>query len=132
MLLQQGADPTLRNSEGKTALDVADPLTRPVLSEADYRKDELLEVARSGESGQTHLSAFHPLFHFFVTMLPYLYGRAVCISTLIAKLPNQMRIRILLLVKVMRICDLWSTDLPGLQFEPPRLHCERHGSILSI
>jgi tankyrase len=50
MLLQQGADPTLRNSEGKTALDVADPLTRPVLSEADYRKDELLEVARSGEN----------------------------------------------------------------------------------
>jgi tankyrase len=68
MLLQQGADPTLRNSEGKTALDVADPLTRPVLSEADYRKDELLEVARSGESGQTLLSAFHPLFHFFVTV----------------------------------------------------------------
>ncbi len=52
MLLQQGADPTLRNSEGKTALDVADPLTRPVLSEADYRKDELLEVARSGEDRQ--------------------------------------------------------------------------------
>jgi hypothetical protein len=63
MLLQQGADPTLRNSEGKTALDVADPLTRPVLSEADYRKDELLEVARSGEWGQTHGTGYRVSLH---------------------------------------------------------------------
>ena len=48
MLLQHGADPTLRNTEGKTALDVADPLTRPVLTGTDYKKDELLEAARSG------------------------------------------------------------------------------------
>ena len=48
MLLQQGADPSLRNTEGKTALDVADPVTRPVLSGNDYRKEELLEAARSG------------------------------------------------------------------------------------
>ncbi len=33
--------------------------------------------------------------------------------------------RILLLVKVMQICDHWYTDPPGLHFEPPRLHCER-------
>ncbi len=42
-----------------------------------------------------------------------------------------MMIRILLLW----ICDLWSTDRPGLHFEPPRLHCERpriYGSILSL
>ena len=32
------------------ALDVADPITRPVLSEADYRMEELLEVAQSGEN----------------------------------------------------------------------------------
>jgi tankyrase len=66
MLLQQGADPTLRNSEGKTALDVADPLTRPVLSEADYRKDELLEVARSGED--RHF--FQTSIRYFTSLLP--------------------------------------------------------------
>jgi hypothetical protein len=31
-------------------------------------------------------------------------------------------IRILLLIKVMGICDI---DPPGLHFEPPGLHCER-------
>jgi hypothetical protein len=36
-----------------------------------------------------------------------------------------MRIRILLFIKVMQICDRWSTDHPGLYFEPLRLHCER-------
>jgi hypothetical protein len=34
-------------------------------------------------------------------------------------------IRILLLIKVMRICDHWSKDPPRLHFEPPRLRCER-------
>ncbi len=33
--------------------------------------------------------------------------------------------RILRIIKVMRICDHWSTDPPGIHFEPPRLHCER-------
>ncbi len=80
MLLQQGADPTLRNSEGKTALDVADPLTRPVLSEADYRKDELLEVARSGED--RHF--FQPSIRYKTSLLPYLYGTVLRISALIA------------------------------------------------
>lgn len=46
-LLQHGADPNIRNTEGKTALDVADVSTRPVLT-GEYRKDELLEAARSG------------------------------------------------------------------------------------
>jgi hypothetical protein len=36
-----------------------------------------------------------------------------------------LRIRIPLLVKVMGICDHWSTDPPGLDFESLRLHCER-------
>jgi hypothetical protein len=38
---------------------------------------------------------------------------------------NLMRIRIRILVKVMLICGHWSTDLPGLHFEPIRRHCKR-------
>ncbi len=34
-----------------------------------------------------------------------------------------MRIRIL--IKVIRICDHWSMDPPGLHFELPSLYCER-------
>ena len=29
------------------------------------------------------------------------------------------------LIKVMRICVHWPTGLPGLYFDPPRLHFER-------
>ena len=58
MLLQHGADPTLRNTEGKTALDVADPVTRPVLSGNDYRKEELLEAARSGRTRKAKIFFF--------------------------------------------------------------------------
>lgn len=46
-LLQHGAEPDITNSEGKTALDVADNSTRAVLT-GEYRKDELLESARCG------------------------------------------------------------------------------------
>lgn len=46
-LLQHGASTSIRNSENKTPLDLSDPCTRPVLT-GDYRKDELLEAARSG------------------------------------------------------------------------------------
>lgn len=46
-LLQHGANPNIRNSEQKTPLDLADESTRPVLT-GEYRKDELLESARSG------------------------------------------------------------------------------------
>lgn len=45
--MQHGANPTIRNSEQKTPLDFADDNTRPVLT-GEYRKDELLEAARSG------------------------------------------------------------------------------------
>ncbi|CAF1195201.1 unnamed protein product [Adineta ricciae] len=47
ILLQHGADPNLKNSDGKSALDLADSSTRPVLT-GEYRKDELLEAARAG------------------------------------------------------------------------------------
>uniref|UniRef100_A0A8C2L1E5 Poly [ADP-ribose] polymerase n=1 Tax=Cyprinus carpio TaxID=7962 RepID=A0A8C2L1E5_CYPCA len=47
VLLQHGAEPTIRNTDGRTALDLAEPSTKAVLS-GDYRKDELLESARSG------------------------------------------------------------------------------------
>jgi len=46
-LLQHGANHTIRNSEQKTPLELADEATRPVLT-GEYRKDELLEAARSG------------------------------------------------------------------------------------
>ncbi|PRD25830.1 UNVERIFIED_CONTAM: Tankyrase-1 [Trichonephila clavipes] len=47
VLLQHGADPSIRNTDGKAALDLADPSARSVLT-GEYRKDELLEAARSG------------------------------------------------------------------------------------
>lgn len=46
-LLQHGANLNIRNSEQKTPLDLADENTRPVLT-GEYRKDELLDAARSG------------------------------------------------------------------------------------
>lgn len=46
-LLQHGADPNIRNTEGKTALELADSSAKPVLT-GDYKKDELLEAARTG------------------------------------------------------------------------------------
>ncbi|RXN12088.1 tankyrase-2 isoform X2 [Labeo rohita] len=47
VLLQHGAEPMIRNTDGRTALDLAEPSTKAVLT-GDYRKDELLESARSG------------------------------------------------------------------------------------
>ncbi|KAF4106883.1 poly [ADP-ribose] polymerase tankyrase-2 isoform X2 [Onychostoma macrolepis] len=47
VLLQHGAEPTIRNTDGRTALDLAEPSTKAILT-GDYRKDELLESARSG------------------------------------------------------------------------------------
>lgn len=58
-LLQHGADPNIRNSENKTPLDLADTSTRPVLT-GEYRKDELLEAARSGNE-ETLLALLTPL-----------------------------------------------------------------------
>ncbi|KAL0269313.1 UNVERIFIED_CONTAM: hypothetical protein PYX00_007096 [Menopon gallinae] len=58
-LLQNGADASIRNSEGKTALELADSATRPVLT-GDYRKEELLEAARSGAEDRL-LALLNPL-----------------------------------------------------------------------
>ncbi|XP_063992926.1 poly [ADP-ribose] polymerase tankyrase [Diachasmimorpha longicaudata] len=58
-LLQHGADPNIRNTEGKTALELAEPVTKPVLT-GEYRKDELLEAARSGNEEKL-LQLLNPL-----------------------------------------------------------------------
>uniref|UniRef100_A0A8C9SL90 Poly [ADP-ribose] polymerase n=1 Tax=Scleropages formosus TaxID=113540 RepID=A0A8C9SL90_SCLFO len=47
VLLQHGADPGVRNTDGRTPLDLAEPSTKAVLT-GEYRKDDLLESARSG------------------------------------------------------------------------------------
>ncbi|KAG8552329.1 hypothetical protein GDO81_004477 [Engystomops pustulosus] len=47
VLLQHGADPTIRNTDNRTALDLSDPSAKAVLL-GEYKKDELLESARSG------------------------------------------------------------------------------------
>ncbi len=47
----------------------------------------------------------------------------------------RIRIRVLLLIKVNRICDHWSTNLSQLHFEPPSINVSvraLHGSILSL
>ncbi|XP_055375005.1 poly [ADP-ribose] polymerase tankyrase [Condylostylus longicornis] len=58
-LLQHGANSNIRNSEQKTPLELADENTRPVLT-GEYRKDELLEAARSGAEDKL-LSFLTPL-----------------------------------------------------------------------
>ncbi|KAM4030755.1 poly [ADP-ribose] polymerase tankyrase-2 isoform 3-T3 [Anomaloglossus baeobatrachus] len=47
VLLQHGADPLIRNTDNRTALDLSDPSAKAVLT-GEYKKDELLESARSG------------------------------------------------------------------------------------
>ncbi|XP_006006371.1 poly [ADP-ribose] polymerase tankyrase-2 isoform X1 [Latimeria chalumnae] len=47
VLLQHGADPIIRNTDGRTALDLAEPSAKAVLT-GEYKKDELLESSRSG------------------------------------------------------------------------------------
>ncbi|PIK58675.1 putative tankyrase-2, partial [Apostichopus japonicus] len=59
VLLQHGADPNIRNTDGKTPLDLADPPARAVLT-GDYRKDDLLEAARSGNE-EKMMSLLTPL-----------------------------------------------------------------------
>ncbi|XP_789260.4 poly [ADP-ribose] polymerase tankyrase-2 [Strongylocentrotus purpuratus] len=59
VLLQHGADPNIRNTDGKTPLDLADPPARAVLT-GDYKKDELLEGARSGNEDKL-MSLLTPL-----------------------------------------------------------------------
>lgn len=47
--MQNRADCSIRNMDGKTALDLADPSARLVLT-GDYHKEELLEAARTGNT----------------------------------------------------------------------------------
>ena len=48
--MQNKADCSIRNTDGKMALDLSDPCTLPVLT-GEYRKEELLEAARTGNTG---------------------------------------------------------------------------------
>lgn len=50
VLQQNGADVNIRNADNKTALDLADPLDSVIKSvlTGEYKKEELLEAARSG------------------------------------------------------------------------------------
>lgn len=48
-LLQHHADASIRNTDGKTALDLAEPLAAQVLS-GEYKKSELLQAARYSSS----------------------------------------------------------------------------------
>ena len=57
-LLQHRADASIRNTDGKTALDVAEPLAAQVLS-GEYKRSELLQAARSATlSPPLHLSVW--------------------------------------------------------------------------
>jgi hypothetical protein len=45
----------------------------------------------------------------------------------------RIRFRILLLIRVIGICDHWSKDPPWLNFEPPDLPIVSvHGSVMSL
>ena len=57
-LLQNGADPTIRNSDGKTALDLADPGSTAAIFTGEYMKHQLLEAARSGNEERYELQMF--------------------------------------------------------------------------
>uniref|UniRef100_A0A8C7A4H6 Poly [ADP-ribose] polymerase n=1 Tax=Nothoprocta perdicaria TaxID=30464 RepID=A0A8C7A4H6_NOTPE len=56
VLLQHGADPGIRNTDGKSALDLADPSAKAVLT-GEYKKDELLEAARWVSGNEEKLMA---------------------------------------------------------------------------
>ncbi|XP_076814893.1 poly [ADP-ribose] polymerase tankyrase-2-like [Clavelina lepadiformis] len=51
VLLQNGADVHIRNADNKVAMDLAEQSAKVVLS-GEYKKDELLEAARSGNEDQ--------------------------------------------------------------------------------
>ncbi len=48
-LMQNKADCSIRNTDGKTALDLSDPSAHLVLT-GEYRREELLEAARTGNT----------------------------------------------------------------------------------
>ena len=54
-LLQHRADASIRNTDGKTALDLAEPMAALVLS-GEYKKNELLQAARSALQCSTALA----------------------------------------------------------------------------
>ncbi len=56
--------------------------------------------------------------HFHADPYPAFYSNAI-------RIQRFTLIRILLLIKVMEICNKFSIDPQGLHFEPPSLHCER-------
>ncbi|KAF3850603.1 hypothetical protein F7725_012375 [Dissostichus mawsoni] len=72
VLLQHGADPNIRNTDGKSALDLADPSAKAVLT-GEYKKDELLEAA----SGLVPLHNACSYGHFEVTELLLKHGACV-------------------------------------------------------
>jgi len=45
VLLQRGADPSIRNTDGKTALDLADPLSKLVLTGTTVFRISLLFIS---------------------------------------------------------------------------------------
>ena len=59
VLLQHGADPTIRNTDGKSPRDLADPVTKTVLN-GEYKREELLEAAKQGNEEKL-LSLLTPL-----------------------------------------------------------------------
>ncbi len=59
VLLQNGADPSIRNSEGKSPLDLAHPTAKQVLL-GSHKKEELLEAARTGNE-ETLISLITPI-----------------------------------------------------------------------
>ncbi|XP_067936599.1 poly [ADP-ribose] polymerase tankyrase-1-like isoform X2 [Watersipora subatra] len=64
VLLQHRADPLVKNLDGKTPLDLSDPAAKNVLT-GEYKKDELLEAARSGneEKLMTYLTPLNVNCH---------------------------------------------------------------------
>ncbi|KFP70084.1 Tankyrase-2, partial [Acanthisitta chloris] len=59
VLLQHDAEPIIRNTDGRTTLDLADLSAKAVLT-GEYKKDELLESATSG-SEEKIMSLLTPL-----------------------------------------------------------------------
>ena len=47
VLLQHNADPNIRNADGKTAIDLADPSAKPVLTGEVVRVKELIVYNRA-------------------------------------------------------------------------------------
>ena len=67
MLLQHGADPSIRNSEGKTATDVADLVTKPVLT-GEYKKEDLLEASRYVQFHEIFANKNELIFNYYILL----------------------------------------------------------------